>query len=60
MPMRARASDSAETLVNLNARVPKQLWRRVRRQCLREERLLRNFITEALRDYLRQRAGRRA
>ena len=60
MPMRARASDSAETLVNLNARVPKQLWRRVRLQCLREERLLRNFITEALRDYLRQRAGRRA
>ncbi len=60
MPVHARASDSAETLVNLNARVPKQLWRRVRLQCLREERLLRNFITEALRDYLRQRAGRRA
>jgi len=60
MPMRARASDSTETLVNLNARVPKQLWRRVRLQCLREERLLRNFITEALREYLRQRTGRRA
>ena len=60
MPAHARASDSTETLVNLNARVPKQLWRRVRLQCLREERLLRNFITEALRKYLRQRTGRRA
>ena len=60
MPVHARASDGAETLVNLNARVPKQLWRRVRLQCLREERLLRSFITEALREYLRQRTGRRA
>ena len=56
----ARASDNAETLVNLNARVPKQLWRRVRLQCLREERLLRNFITEALREYLHQRTARRS
>jgi len=39
-------------LVNLNARVPKHLWRRVRLQCLREERLLRAFITDALREYL--------
>ena len=60
MPAHARVSDSTETLVNLNARVPKQLWRRVRLQCLREERLLRNFITEAPREYLRQRTGRRA
>jgi hypothetical protein len=42
--------------VNLNARIPKQLWRRVRLQCLREERLLRAFVTEALQDYLRSRA----
>ena len=48
----------SETLVNLNARVPKLLWRRVRLQCLREERLLRSFITDALREYLRER-GRR-
>ena len=41
-----------EVLVNLNARVPKALWRRVRLQCLREERLLRSFITDALREYL--------
>ncbi len=60
MPAHARASDNAETLVNLNARVPKQLWRRVRLQCLREERLLRNFITEALREYLHQRTARRS
>jgi len=55
-PLRA----DPDTLVNLNARVPRHLWRRVRLQCLREERLLRSFITEALREYLRERAGRRA
>ena len=60
MAARERTSeDSAEALVNLNARVPKQLWRRVRLQCLREERLLRSFITDALREYLRERSGRR-
>jgi hypothetical protein len=58
MPSRA-SSETPETLVNLNARVPKQLWRRVRLQCLREERLLRNFITDALREYLRGRGGGR-
>ena len=42
-----------EPLVNLNARVPKELWRRVRLQCLREGRLLRSFITDALREHLR-------
>jgi len=49
-----------EPLVNLNARVPRQLWRRVRLQCLREGRLLRSFITEALRDYLRSRSRTRS
>jgi hypothetical protein len=59
MPGRSRSrSDAAETLVNLNARVPRHLWRRVRLQCLREERLLRSFITEALREYLRARSRR--
>jgi hypothetical protein len=58
--MAARAKASNEALVNLNARVPKHLWRRVRLQCLREERLLRSFITEALRDYLRRQSGRRS
>ncbi|HJQ85680.1 MAG TPA: hypothetical protein VKA21_16450 [Candidatus Binatia bacterium] len=52
--------ENSETLVNLNARVPKHLWRRVRLQCLREERLLRSFITEALREYLHHRASRRS
>ena len=52
--------DDADVLVNLNARVPKRLWRRVRLQCLREERLLRSFITDALREYLRERQVRRA
>lgn|GEM_PF-1255706 len=46
---------SAEPLVNLNARVPKQLWRRVRLKCLEEGRLLRTFITEALEEHLRNR-----
>ena len=57
---RTDRDDNSETLVNLNARVPRHLWRRVRLQCLREERLLRSFITEALREYLRERSGRRA
>ncbi|MFN8543824.1 MAG: hypothetical protein U0807_06430 [Candidatus Binatia bacterium] len=47
--------EAGEPLVNLNARVPKHLWRRVRLQCLREGRLLRSFITEALGEYLRTR-----
>ena len=57
MPSRDRVA-TQEALVNLNARVPKHLWRRVRLQCLREERLLRNFITDALREYLRGRSAR--
>jgi hypothetical protein len=48
-----------EPLVNLNARVPKELWRRVRLQCLREGRLLRSFITDALREHLRSKTGGR-
>jgi hypothetical protein len=62
MGSRARETrEGTEVLVNLNARVPKHLWRRVRLQCLREERLLRSFITDALREYLQGRtaSGRR-
>lgn len=56
VPARKRGVEEAgEPLVNLNARVPKHLWRRVRLQCLREGRLLRSFITEALGEYLRTR-----
>jgi hypothetical protein len=61
MTSRDRASrEDSDSLVNLNARVPKHLWRRVRLQCVREERLLRSFITDALREYLRDRIGRRS
>jgi hypothetical protein len=67
LPLRASEPASRErgsredpgSLVNLNARVPKHLWRRVRLRCVREERLLRSFITDALREYLRERSGRR-
>src|SRR5262249_5484858 len=53
------AGDSSEPLVTLNARVPKHLWRRVRLRCLEEGRLLRAFITEALREHLREQKKRR-
>ena len=49
-----------DVLVNLNARVPRNLWRRVRLQCTREGRLLRTFITEALEERLRTERRRRA
>ena len=44
---------SDDFLVNLNARVPRNLWRRVRVQCTRDGQLLRDFITEALQERLR-------
>jgi len=50
---------SDEMLVNLNARVPRNLWRRVRLQCTREGRLLRTFITEALEERLKHERRRR-
>ena len=53
-----KRGEAGEGLVNLNARVPKHLWRRVRLQCLREGCLLRSFITEALNEHLRPRARR--
>ena len=49
-----------DVLVNLNARVPRNLWRRVRVQCTREGRLLRTFITEALEERLRSERRRRS
>ena len=51
----ADANNGLKSLVNLNARIPKRLWRRVRLQCVRDERLLRGFVTEALQEYLRAR-----
>ena len=54
----AGAHTTTEPLVNLNARVPKHLWRRVRLRCLEDGKLLRVFITEALREHLRERTRR--
>jgi hypothetical protein len=48
-----------EILVNLNARVPRDVWRRVRLHCLRKGCLLRTFITEALEERLRRERRRR-
>ena len=55
MARRKSAPENAadEILVNLNARVPRNLWRRVRLQCTREGQLLRVCITEALEERLR-------
>ena len=47
-----RAPAAQDELVNLNARVPRGLWRRVRLRCLLDDTLLRTFITGALREYL--------
>jgi hypothetical protein len=54
----AGARTTTEPLVNLNARVPKHLWRRVRLRCLEDGKLLRVFITEALHEHLRERTRR--
>ncbi|MCW5891301.1 MAG: hypothetical protein KIT14_12225 [bacterium] len=54
----AQREDATEPLVNLNARVPKHLWRRVRLRCLEDNRLLRSFITEALLEHLKNRGKR--
>jgi hypothetical protein len=53
------AESPDDLLVNLNARVPRALWRRVRVQCTRDGRLLRAFITEALEERLRVERRRR-
>jgi hypothetical protein len=55
MARRKRAPEETtdDVLVNLNARVPRNLWRRVRVQCTRDGQLLRTFITEALEERLR-------
>ncbi len=52
------SATTTEPLVNLNARVPKHLWRRVRLRCLEDGKLLRVFITEALREHLKERTRR--
>ncbi len=60
MPRRNQLEETAtdDLLVNLNARISKELWRRMRVRCVEEERLLRDFITEALKDQLKTLNGR--
>lgn len=60
MPRRSQLEETAtdDLLVNLNARISKELWRRMRVRCVEEERLLRDFITEALKDQLKTLNGR--
>ena len=60
MPRRNQLEDTAtdDLLVNLNARISKELWRRMRVRCVEEGRLLRDFITEALKDQLKTLNGR--
>jgi hypothetical protein len=56
----ARDVPAKEILVNLNARVPRELWHRIRVHCTREGRMLRDFITEALEERLRRERRRRS
>lgn len=60
MPRRNQLEETAtdDLLVNLNARISKELWRRMRVRCVEEGRLLRDFITEALKDQLKTLNGR--
>lgn len=60
MPRRNQLEETAtdDLLVNLNARISKELWRRMRVRCVEEGRLLRDFITEALEDQLKTLNGR--
>ena len=48
-----------EVLVNLNARVPKSLWRRVRMECAVRGRLIQTFTTEAIEEQLHPTRRRR-
>jgi len=50
---------ATEPLAGLNARIPRQLWQRVRVLSVQEDRLMQDFVTEAMREYLRSRQGRR-
>jgi len=53
-----RAVEPTEPLIGLNARIPRQLWRRLRLLCVQQDRLMQDFIAEALREYLRRRRPR--
>ena len=55
-----KTEHTEDVLVNLNARIPKSLWRRVRLQCTHQGRLLRSFIQEALQERLHSQKRRHA
>jgi hypothetical protein len=58
MRQRGKVQAPSEPLVQLTSRVPRQLRQRVRLHCVQEDRLMQDFVTEALREYLRRRQGR--
>jgi hypothetical protein len=61
MPRRqTAATKGVEILVNLNARVPRSLWRRVRMECAVHGRFVQTFITEAIEEQLHPRKRRGA
>ena len=51
--------EAAEPLTGLYARIPRQLWRRLRFHCAAQERLVQDFVAEAMREHLRSRQQRR-
>ncbi len=58
-PRRRRPKrEPAEPLVQLTTRIPRSLRQRVRLVCVEQDRLLQEFVAEAIRDYLRRRQAR--
>lgn len=56
---RVRTKAADDELVNLNARVPRSLIKRVRTQCAQGDVTMRAFITAALEQHLSSRQRRR-
>lgn len=52
--MPSLANSETEPMANLNARISKDLYRRVRLRALEEQVLLKTFITDALTEFLRK------
>ncbi len=55
---KGKAQAPSEPLVQLTTRVPRQLRQSVRLHCVQADRLMQDFVTEALRESLRRRQGR--
>jgi hypothetical protein len=56
---RTKAHAAEDELVNLNARVPRGLIRRVRARCALSDQTMRDFITSALEQHLTSKTRRR-